>query len=528
MPALAGWLCAACALTPGPELPELSAEPVPELPGAYSESPAAGFHAPLEWWRSFDDPVLDEIVERVLHANLDMAGAIARARQARVRARLARAAILPTIGARGGAESFDVPVDAGIGAQLRELGLEDALGDGGFTLPERLGLTTYTLSADFAYELDFRDRAHHASLAAGAELVASEWDAQAARIGVVAETIAAYFDIVDLRRRIAVAGDTVDVLAEREQLAEVRYARGLTDSLDVYRVREDLRNTEAGLPQLEDRLAGAEARLAVLLGGYRDDVSGLLPETLSPSRVADPVPAGVPADLLRQRPDVRAAGYRLAAAGHDVEARRAELMPSLSFSGSIGMQTTEVAGIFNVQQWFGNLLGNLLAPVFDGGRLAGNVALAHARFNELAAAYGQTVVTAVNEVEAALTGLRNEGRRLAYLTAVLEEAQAEVDLQSERYAAGVGGYTDFLDASRTRLNVEAALAAAERDLALARLAVHRALGGAWTAPEPIAGEPCIVAASHRALGGAWTAPEPIAGEPRGVAASLAAEDQRSR
>ena len=500
--ALAGWLCAACALAPGTELPELPADPVPELPGAYSESPAAGFRAPLEWWRSFDDPVLDEIVEKVLHANLDMAGAVARVRQARVRARLARAAILPTIGARAGADNFDVPVNAGIGAQLRELGLEDAPGGGaeGFTLPERLGLTTYTLSADFAYELDFRDRVRHASLAAGAELLASEWDAQAARIGVVAETIAAYFDIVDLRRRIAVAGDSVDVLAERERLAEVRYARGLTDSLDVYRVREDLRNTEAGLPELEHRLAGAEARLAVLLGGYREDVTGLLAETLSPSRVAAPVPPGVPADLLRQRPDVRAAEHRLAAAGHDIEARRAELMPSLSFSGSIGLQTTEVAGIFNVQQWFGNLLGNLLAPVFDGGRLAGNVALAHTRFNELAAAYGQTVVTAVNEVEAALAGLRSQGRRHAYLTAVREEAQAEVDPQSERYASGVGGYADFLDASRTRLNVEAALAAAERDLALARLAVHRALGGAWTAPEPVAGGPLVVAASLAAGG----------------------------
>ena len=492
---LAGCVCAGCALAPEAELPELASEPLPEPPGVFAEEHAAGAHAPLEWWRAFADPVLDEVVETVLDSNLDMAEAVARVEQARVRARLADAAIVPAVGVRAGVDRFDVPVNAGIGAQLRELGLEDVLGDGaeGFTLPERLGLTTYSLSADFAYELDFRGRARHASLAAGAELLASEWDVHAARIGVLAEAIAAYFDIVDARRQMAIARDTIDVIEERERLAATRYDRGLTDSLDLYRVREDLRNTQAGLPQLDDRRAGAEARLAVLLGGYREDVAGLLPDRSAPARAADPVPVGVPADLLRQRPDVRAARHRLEAAGHDIDARRAELMPSLSFAGSIGLQTTDAAGLFNVQQWFGNLLSNLLAPVFDGGRLAGNVALAHTRFNELAAAYGQTVVTAVNEVEAALAGLHNEGRRHSLLIEAREEAQATLDLRSERYASGVGGYADFLDASRTVLNVESALAASERNLALARLAVHRALGGAWTAPTPAAEEPPIAA-----------------------------------
>ena len=502
LPALAGCLFAACTMAPEPALPEPAPEPVPELPGAFSEDPAVGSHAPLEWWRAFADPVLDEVVETVLDSNLDLAGAVARVQQARVRARLAEAAILPVVGARAGVDSFDAPVNAGIGAQLQELGLEEVLGGaaGGFTLPERLGLTTYALSADFAYELDFWGRVRHASLAAGAELLASEWDVHAARIGVLAETITAYFDIVDVRRQIVIARGIVDILEERERVAEARYDRGLTDSLDLYRVREDLRNTRAGLPQLDHRRAEAEARLATLLGGYREDVAGLLPETLAPARAVDPLPAGVPADLLQQRPDVRAVWRRLEAAGHEIEARRAELMPSLSFAGSIGLQTSDVAGLFNVQQWFSNLLSNLVAPVFDGGRLADNVALARTRFNELAAAYGQTVVTAVNEVEGALAGLRNEGRRHAFLAARREEAQAALDVRSQRYAAGVGGYADFLDASRTLLNVESALAASERSLALARLAVHRALGGAWTAPEPAVGEP--LAGASPAAGGA--------------------------
>ena len=487
-PVLIACLCGSCALASRPALPELTDAPVTEPPASFAATPASGAHEPLEWWRAFNDPVLDDLVESVLESNFDMGESVARVQQARIRARLAEAAFLPVVRAGAGVDSFDVPINAGIGAQLGELGLDEAFegAAGGFTLPDRIGLTTYSLYADFAYELDFWGRVRHASLAAGAELLASESDAHAARVGVLTETIAAYFDIVHFRRQIAIAAEMVSTLEEREHLAETRYDRGLTDSLDLYRVRQDLRDTQAGLPQLDAGLAAAEARLAVLLGGYREDVAELLPDSLSPEQVADPVPADVPADLLLQRPDVRAAGFRLEAAAHDIEARRAELMPSLSLSGAVGLQTTGIGGLFNVQQWFSNLVSNLLAPVFDGDRLADNVALAHARFNELAAAYGRTVVTAVNEVESALAGLSSEGRRHDFLSARREEAQETVDLRAERYQSGVGGYADFLDALRTLLNVESALSGSERNLALTRLAVHRALGGAWTRPQPAA------------------------------------------
>ena len=486
---LAGCLSAACAFAPEPSLPEAVPEPLSAvtdaLPDGFAGGLAGGEYDPLEWWRTFADPVLDDVVDAVLASNFDMAVAVARVQQARETARLARAAVFPVVGVRAAVDDFSSPTNAGIGAQLQELGLEEALGDTAddFTLPDRLGLTTYALSADVAYELDFWGRARNEQLAAGADYLASESDLRAARIGILAETIAAYFEIVDLRQRIALAGETVEVLLEREAVAAARYDRGLADSLALYRVRQELRDTQAGLPQLENRLAAAEGRLAVLLGGYREDLQELLPDTLAPAPPPDPVPVGIPADLLFQRPDVRAAGHRLEAAGYTIEARRAELLPALSLSGSIGLQSSDIAGLLNVHQWFTNLAADLLAPVFDGGRLRTRVALAEARFNELAAAYGRTVVTAVSEVEAALAGLENEGRRHAFLVSRREQAQGTLDLRSERYTSGVGGYADFLDALRALLNVESALAGAGRDLALARLAVHRALGGAWVASD---------------------------------------------
>ena len=278
----------------------------------------------------------------------------------------------------------------------------------------------------------------------------------------------------------------VDVLLEREDVASTRYDRGLADSSVLYRIRQDLRNTQAIQPQLENGLANAEGRLAVLLGGYRDDLAELLPEAPAAEAAADPVPAGIPADLLMQRPDVRAARHRLEAARFQVDARRAELLPTLSFSGSIGLQSSKVDSLFKVDQWFTNLASNLLSPVFQGGRLRSNVALAEARFGEFAATYGRTVVTAVNEVRNGPRRARKRGPAPCPCSPpAWEEARATETLRSQRYEAGIGGYADFLDALLTRLNVESALAGAERDLALSRLTVHRALGGAWTPADSV-------------------------------------------
>lgn len=473
----------ACSFAPDPSVPE----PVAEVPASFAGGDLPGDYQAREWWAAFDDPVLNTVVDSALAANFDLAEAVARVQQARAQAGIARAGLFPTVQASASATDQNTPANAGFGEQFRKLaGGEDGALPGGLEFPDRLGFTTYALGADFAYELDFWGRARNDARAAGARYLASEADFHAARIGVLATTITTYFEIVALRRQTALTRQLVEVLREREQLASTRYERGLVTSFERYQVRLDLWNSEAGLPQLETQLNDAEGRLAVLLGGYRSKLDAIVPESLAPASLSEPVAAGVPADLLYQRPDVRAAGLRLDAARYTIGARRAELLPSLSISGTIGVQSSEADGLFKVDQWFRNLLGNLTAPIFQGGRLRNNVALAHAQFNEVAAAYGRAVVTAVQEVEAALTALANEDRRHTFLTSQREEAQSSVALQSERYESGIGGYTDYLDALRTLLNVESTLAAAGRDLALARLAVHRALGGDWTAePESL-------------------------------------------
>ncbi len=463
-------------------------EPAIELRDQFAASETAGLHQPsretVAWWESFADPVLNRVVDAVLEANFDLARAAARVDQARARARIAGAVAYPLINPVAGVVDFDIPANAGIGAQLDELGLgSDLTGVFGILLPDRVGLTTYTFGAEFAYEADFWGRNRSTRLAAGARRLASESDYVAARISVLAETVRTYLELVDLRRQRGLALENIEILEEREALAQSRYESGLIDALGLYAMRRALRDVRAGLPQLEAGLAEAEARLWILLGGFRDDIAGSLPDALSIAGSGEPVPVGIPADLLIQRPDVAGARQRMEAARFALGARRAELLPALSLSGSIGLQATDAGDWFDPDQWFRNLSVNLLGPAIRGSRLRDNVGLAEAQLNEAAAAYGSSVVTAVNEVEAALSGLEAGRRRHDVLVFFLNEARAESELQGERYSAGIGSYEEVLSAAQIRVGAEAALSAAERDLGFARLALHRALGGAWTADD---------------------------------------------
>lgn len=465
----------------GRQAPHGPPDPSDPLGTGSASGPATPTSQSFAWWRAFEDSALDQVVDAALASNLDLAQAVARVGQARARARVAGALQLPTVQAALGATTFDAPTNAGIGAQLDELGLGAELYDSfGVRLPDRIGLSTYALGGDFAYEADFWGRNRNAALSAGAQRLASEADYRAARIGVISETVATYLEVVDLRGQRALAGQVTDVLDEQAALTRERYDAGLADIRELYAVERTAIDAQANLPRIDAGRAEAEARLWVLLGGYSADLDDLLPESLTPITPLQRVPSGIPADLLVQRPDVNAARQRVEAARYALGARRAALLPSLSLSGSIGLESSNSGDWFDPDQWYRNLSANLLAPVFQGGRLRGNVALAEAQLDEAVAAYGRSVVTAVNEVDAALTALQANRHRVSLLTGFADEAAAEAALQERRYRSGVGDYSTFLAASHHLLGAKSTLARGKRDLGLARLALHRALGGGWT------------------------------------------------
>ena len=481
-----------------PETPSES-NSLTDLPEAFSSADDANSHQPLAWWESFNDPTLNRVVEAALASNFDLRQAVARVEQARARARIARAAVFPLVTPSLSATDFEIPTNAGIGAQLDELGLgPDLIEDFGFTLPDSIQLRTFSLSAEFAYEADFWGRNRKDALAAGAERLASEADFSTARISVLAETISTYLEVVDSRRQRWLAEDMVEVLEQRVSFIENRYERGLVDALPVYALRRELRDARVRLPQLEAATVDAEARLWILLGGYGEELSDLMPDEPPPSLRAESISVGVPADLLTQRPDVAAAQQRMQAARFTLGARRAELLPSLSLSGVIGLQSTDSNELFDPDQWFHNLSLNLLGPTFQGARRRANVEFAKAKVHEATAAFGQSVVTAVNEVEAALAGLEASQNRYALIASHLEEAEAEATLQEQRFTSGVGRYDELLAAGQLLIAARSALSAAGRELGHSRLLLHRAVGGAWTGDEERQSEHASMRMPHSA------------------------------
>lgn len=479
--ALACFLSGCASLAPAPETPRVVAQLPEKFP---NQEDGIQPYDPVGWWQGFDDPVLDELVARADIANLEIEAAVARVSEARAAARAAGAALLPQISGSGSAQYSNSPLSGSGFGEILDRDNEPAQPPGmPGALPSRLTTRTYGLALNLSYEADFWGRVRNDARAATEEALAAESDLKTARLGVLADLISTYFQIVDLRASIGFTLESVDLLADRLERAEQRYASGLTGSFELYQVRQDYRQAQSSLPQMESELAAAEARLAVLVGAYPGTID--LSRPMLPRLIFEPVPAGLPSALLGQRPDVAAAAYRYEATRLRIGARRAELYPQLSLSGGVGTQGGEPAAAFDIMDnWVLNLGAGLTAPIFQGGRIRANIDAAEARHAQQAANFAQTVLTAYQEVTAALADYEEQRQRYRFLTEQVREANASSRLQAERFAAGVADFNAYLDAQRTHLQALQSQSSAGRDVALARLAIHRALGGEWRGSAP--------------------------------------------
>mgnify|MGYP001107434010 CR=1 FL=1 len=496
---LAALTLAACGLPPSADV-VVPADSLPTTFPVVESDTAAGVDPVFrgedtrwaeEWWRDFDDPVLDSLLDIALAENLDIAEAVARVEEAQARLGIATADLFPAVSASGNASRNEQPANAGIVGGLFGGGGGDSVPSDSTTAPDstaqsqarpdRFSFTDYTVSLNLSYELDLWGRIRRDRAAAIADLVATEDDFRVVRIGVIAETIRAYQEVVTLNRQLEDAREIVNVLEERVAVAESRYDQGLSSSFELYQIRGQLRNALGAVPTVEAQLADARRRLDLLTGRFPGALDDLLATSTAAEGALDreAPPAGVPADVLVQRPDVRAAARRLEGARLRVGARKADLLPSITLSGTVGLQASEPENLFRLDQWFNNLASGLAAPLFQGGRLRANLDVAEAQYAQQVAAYTRSVLTAIGEVEATLRQYRARRDRFEILTEQLAESEASLAVQSDRFAAGVGGYADYLDALSNLVDVRTNIAQARLDLTLARLAVHRALGGTW-------------------------------------------------
>jgi len=477
---LTSMLAAGCSFAPEAREPTT----VLHLPAEYAAAPvdsAAVADSVREvreaerWWTVYDDPLLEALVDTALAANLDLREAVARVEEVRQRHRIARANLYPSLGLSADGTYQDAPTNAGFAG---EIGGGDEPGQPSF-FPDRFQYDTWTAALGFSYEIDFWGKYRNETKAAISDFLASEGDYETARLAVISATIATYAEIVALRRQVELTTLSVDILRERAELTNERYYSGLVTTFELYTIQSLYRNTEATLPVLESAYEEARGRLSILLGRYAGTIDDLLGGDEAPAVVLDPVPVDLTAALLEQRPDVWSAWQRMEAARYRIGSRKAQLYPQIRLDATVGLQAGSFADLFRIDQYFFNLVGGLLQPIFQGGRLRANVGVAEAQFQAAAANYVRTVLTAFKEVQVSLVNLDKQAERYESLRRQTASAAGSVDYQLRSFQRGVGNYISYLDARQNLASAEINLAAAERSLADARLAVHRALGGAW-------------------------------------------------
>lgn len=458
-------LATGCAAPPSP--PQRDARP--PAPAAWTQPVPAGSAQLAGWWRVFGDPVLTGLVADAMAANTDIAVASSNLRQARAARDQAAGALWPSLG-------------AGLsGRNARSAGNTDT--------------NTVTGSLDAAWELDLFGATRSGVSAQGALAQASAATLDATRVSVAAEVALAYVDLRAAQAREAVARANLASQAESLQITRWRVQAGLANAIDAEQATTVAEQTRAQIPNLSRAAAQSAHALAVLTGRTPDAllqplaVAGV--GTTTATAVSDPVDTAagiphadealavaIPAQVLRQRPDVAASEARLRAAADKVAQADAARLPSLNLSATLAWTgaTLGTAGGAAAAQ---TLIASLSQPIFQGGALRAAVAGREAEFAQAQARYRAQVLQALREVEDALAGLAAARERLATLQRAGESARNASLLATQRQAAGLIDFTTVLDTQRTLLNVQDSLTLARAELASAQVRLYKALGGGW-------------------------------------------------
>jgi NodT family efflux transporter outer membrane factor (OMF) lipoprotein len=472
-PAAALLLLGACGVGPDYRPPAMA------VPGTYSTGEAAGAaDADLaRWWAAFGDPVLDSLIARARTGNLDLRQAAARIEQARAQQRVIRARGGPSLnaGAQGGYTRLS---ENSLPAGLANLGGGGQPGGGSpIGLPGE-DFATFQAGFDASWEIDLFGGQRRANEAAGARTEAAVWSARDAEVTLAAEVARTYQQYRALQRRIELADETL--ASEREQLEFIhaRTRNGLVTTVDE---RQQRRAIEKAAAQRESLLADAEVHvhaLGTLLGlpptALRDELA--TSPTVAPEAMV--IPPGLPADLLRRRPDIRAAERKLAAATADIGVATADLYPKLSLTGAVQLVSRSLATLLESGSLFANGAGRLSLPLVGGGKRE-TVALRRAQADEALLVYQAVVLGALREVEDALTRVAADRRKAEALRASVAAAQDAADTARVRQRNGLVPMAEVLRARQTSLADRDALAQADAAMQQDEVALYKALGGGW-------------------------------------------------
>jgi NodT family efflux transporter outer membrane factor (OMF) lipoprotein len=451
--------------------------PATPVPPAFAEPHATTAATDAElaaWWTAFGDPKLDELVNRAVAQNLDVEDAAARIREARAQERVAGAAALPTVDATGSVtrqriseHAIPAPPGSGPGG-----------GSGSFGLPGS-EFTTWRVGFDASWEIDLFGRNQRSIEAAKARTGAAIWNLRDVQVSIAAEVASAYLRLRTLQQQIAIAEAEVERQQRAAQIVHARVRGGLVTGQDLEQQNSSLNAAIAAISPLKAQADAQIHKIGVLTGTSPE----ALIADLSPAGASSPappqVPAGLPSDLLRRRPDIRAAERNLAAATADIGVATADLYPRFSLSAAPALVSTALATLL---QWGSRSFtagASVDWPIFNGGRTRANIEVTNARQEQALIAYRKTILTALQDVDDALSAVDNDKRQLANEGNALLSATRAEEIARTRYRGGLVTYSDVLQAQANRISLENQVAETKGALARDTVALYKALGGGW-------------------------------------------------
>lgn len=455
-------LASGCAMV-GPDY----AKPKVEVPKAWQDTGDPAL-VPAEadirlWWRVFNDPMLNSLIEKAAKGNLDVRAALARVKEARARLGVAAGRELPAFDATGNS-----------GWQRTS---EHDLTPGGSTN------TRHALGLDASWEIDLFGRIRRSVEAAQADYQASQEDRTDVMITLYAEVARTYISIRSLQARLAAAQKNIESQKQVLSLTRTRFENGLATDLDVAQAESVLASSQAEVPPLKISLNENINTMAVLLGQhpgtFHEKLSQARPIPVLPPKVA----VGVPADIMRQRPDIRRAERQVAAATARIGVATADLYPTFSLTGSFGLAATTGGDLLRYDSRFFSFGPSFNWNVFDGGRIRSQIKVQDALTEQALLNYEQTMLNALKEVEDSLFAYAQQRARLEALQQTVKAARRTLRLAIGLYKDGLRDFQSVLDAQRSLFSFDNQLAEATGQVAINLVRLYKSLGGGWRAME---------------------------------------------
>ncbi len=474
--------------------------PQPAVESSYDAAAPAAATQPSDltppdarWWKQLNDPILDSLIEQAAKCNYNVRLAAARIKEARAYMTIAGAEECPTINA-----------DASYSHQRYS---RTAAPFNAFSIPNfPWEFNQYQAGFDASWELDVWGRARRGAEAAMADWQASIDGRRAAVLTVIAEVARNYTQLRGYQRQYQIAEDNLRTQKETLELTIDRRQHGVATQLDVVRASAQVNSTEATLPRLNSSQWAAMHRLAILLGKQPSELVDMLKDTQPIPTPPAEVTTGVPAELLRRRPDIRQAERQLAAATARVGEATADLYPRFSLTGSFSWTSEKTENLFSKNSRMFNIMPGVTWPIFDAGRLRAFVRVRDAEQEEALDTYEQTVIQALGEVHDAMDSFRTEQDRRQSLAKAVRDNQEAVDLAHDLYRQGLADFLTVLDAQRNLLLSQDALSQSDTVVTTSLVALYKALGGGWEMFEPCddksagtpAGQPAAAPANEKA------------------------------